>query len=76
MRYEAKDMKNGIVIYTGDSRSGFILSLIEYVEAQRQGHLNWINEEDIFRLNVKALDRVGIRISFINVIQQQSKLVI
>lgn len=62
MKYEARDIMNDIVIYTGNSKSGFILSIIEYVEAQRQGQVNWISEEDIMRLNVKALNRVGIRL--------------
>lgn len=72
MRYEAKDVKNGVIVYCGESKAGFILTVIEYIESQRREQLNLISEEDVMRLNVKALERVGIKISMKNEVQKRS----
>ena len=64
MSYRAIDMENNICIYEGSSKASFILEMIEHLENKRKLDPFKIQEEDVFRLNVKALSRAGVKISF------------
>lgn len=64
MSYKAIDMERNICIYEGNSKASFILEIIEYLESKRKLDPFKIQEEDVFRLNVKALSRAGVKISF------------
>lgn len=63
--YEAWDTQNDVCIYNGGHKSDLIVEITDYIEYQNHIDENLIHDDQIKKLDDKALKKVGITI-FIN----------
>lgn len=61
--YKAVDIKNGVEFYYGGSLMELVGTLLDYMVYRTGGARPLVSEEDILRMNVKALGRAGIKIT-------------